>query len=162
MRTFSWGGSGGKEEEEKLAYFSSPGDFIAARLRMSGDGGSGGQQMTCVNCNLLFVAIISPAATRHWPTVTPPNTTPLSASTSHHPVGSKSLKVMKQKQGGLSTNDNSGGTSILRQQLQGIPCSNKYRKAQETLCKDCGKPYTTKCLLQVCRKSDEVGFWIYF
>lgn len=78
------------------------------------------------------------------------------ASTSHHPVGSKSLKVMKQKQGGLSTNDNSAGTSILRQQLQGIPCSNKYRKAQETLCKDCGKPYTTKCLLQVCRKSDEV------
>lgn len=78
------------------------------------------------------------------------------ASASHQPVGSKSLKVMKQKQGGLATNDNSGGTSILRQQLQGIPCSNKYRKAQETLCKDCGKPYTTKCLLQVCRKSDEV------
>lgn len=77
------------------------------------------------------------------------------ASTSHHAVGSK--KVMKQKAGGLTTtNDNSGGTSILRQQLQGIPCSNKYRKAQEILCKDCGKPFTTKCLLQVCRKSDEV------
>lgn len=63
---------------------------------------------------------------------------------------------MKQKQGGPATTDHSAGTSILRQQLQGIPCSNKYRKAQETLCKDCGKPYTTKCLLQVCRKSDEV------
>jgi len=80
------------------------------------------------------------------------------ASTSHHAVGSKSVKTMKQKAGGLTTtNENSsGGTSILRQQLQGIPCSNKYRKAQETLCKDCGKPFTTKCLLQVCRKSDEV------
>ena len=60
---------------------------------------------------------------------------------------------MKQKGG--NSNENSGG-SLLRQQLQGSLCSNKYRKAQETLCKECGKPITAKCLLKNCRKSDEV------
>lgn len=75
------------------------------------------------------------------------------ASTSQQPVGSKSLKIMKQKGG--NSNENSGG-SLLRQQLQGSLCSNKYRKAQETLCKECGKPITAKCLLKNCRKSDEV------
>ena len=77
----------------------------------------------------------------------------ISASTSQQPVGSKSLKIMKQKGG--NSNENSGG-SLLRQQLQGSLCSNKYRKAQETLCKECGKPIRAKCLLKNCRKSDEV------
>lgn len=51
-----------------------------------------------------------------------------------------------------------GGSSLLRAQLQGTLCANKYKTAitTETLCKDCGMPFTAKCLLQVCRKSDEV------
>lgn len=50
------------------------------------------------------------------------------------------------------------GSSLLRQQLQGTLCAAKYKTAltTETLCKDCGMPFTAKCLLQVCRKSDEV------
>ena len=77
----------------------------------------------------------------------------LSAPSSHQ-VGSKSLKVMKQKS--VGSNDSQNGVSLLRQKLEGTLCSTKYKKAQETLCKDCNQPYTTKCLLQVCRKSDEV------
>lgn len=77
------------------------------------------------------------------------------APSSHHPVGSKSLKVMKQKSAG-SAETGQSGVSLLRQQLQGTLCSTKYKKAQETICKDCNQPFTTKCLLQVCRKSDEV------
>lgn len=76
------------------------------------------------------------------------------APSSHHPVGSKSLKVMKQKSAGSA--EGQSGVSLLRQQLQGTLCSTKYKKAQETICKDCNQPFTTKCLLQVCRKSDEV------
>lgn len=67
-------------------------------------------------------------------------------------VGSKSLKVMKQKGG----NSNDTGGSLLRQQLQGSLCSNKYRKTQETLCRECNRPFSAKCLLKTCRKSDEV------
>lgn len=70
-----------------------------------------------------------------------------------HSVGNKSLKAIKNRGG--NTND-STGVSLLRQQLQGSLCSSKYRKAQETLCKECNKPFTAKCLLKVCRKSDEV------
>ena len=77
-----------------------------------------------------------------------------SAPSSHHQVGSKSLKVMKQKS--VGSNESPSGVSLLRQQLQGTLCSTKYKKAQETICKDCNQPFTTKCLLQVCRKSDEV------
>ena len=40
--------------------------------------------------------------------------------------------------------------------LQGSLCSNKYRKAQETLCRECSRPITAKCLLKTCKKSDEV------
>lgn len=89
---------------------------------------------------------------------------------------SKVLKVSKPRsssagESGLTTlasNDRErgehsgggGGTgSLLRQQLQGTLCASKYKTAAmtaETLCKDCGNPFTTKCLLQVCRKSDEV------
>jgi len=76
------------------------------------------------------------------------------APSSHHQVGSKSLKVMKQKS--VGSNESPSGVSLLRQQLQGTLCSTKYKKAQETICKDCNQPFTTKCLLQVCRKSDEV------
>lgn len=68
-------------------------------------------------------------------------------------VGNKSVKGFKSRGG--NANDNSG-VSLLRQQLQGSLCSSKYRKAQETLCKECNKPFTAKCLLKVCRKSDEV------
>jgi len=83
---------------------------------------------------------------------------PSSGSASH--VGSKSLKVMKHKMssGGNSSENSSGGGggSLLRQQLQGSLCSNKYRKAQETLCRECSRPITAKCLLKTCKKSDEV------
>jgi len=73
-------------------------------------------------------------------------------------VGSKSLKVMKHKSGGNSSENSGGGGggSLLRQQLQGSLCSNKYRKAQETLCRECSRPITAKCLLKTCKKSDEV------
>jgi len=84
---------------------------------------------------------------------------------------SKALKVSKPRSssagesGFLQTaktgreREQSGGSgSLLRQQLQGTLCATKYKTAvtAETLCKDCGMPFTTKCLLQVCRKSDEV------
>jgi len=77
-----------------------------------------------------------------------------SVSTNQHALGNKSLKVMKQKSGGNSTENT--GVSLLRQQLQGSLCSSKYRRTQETLCKECNKPFTAKCLLKVCRKSDEI------
>ena len=63
--------------------------------------------------------------------------------------------------------ESSGTGSLLRQQLQGESflfwmemmiiercpgtlCAAKYKTAltAETLCKDCGRPFTTKCLLQ--------------
>lgn len=77
---------------------------------------------------------------------------PAYASTSQLTVGNKSLKITRQKSGGSEP----GGGSLLRQQLQGSLCSNKYRRAQETLCRECSKPFTAKCLLKVCSKSDEV------
>lgn len=81
---------------------------------------------------------------------------------------SKALKVSKPRSSsagepgpsiGNSREQSGGGSgSLLRQQLQGTLCATKYKTAltAETLCKDCGMPFTTKCLLQVCRKSDEV------
>jgi hypothetical protein len=69
-------------------------------------------------------------------------------------AGESGLAIAKDRE-----REQSGGTgSLLRQQLQGTLCASKYKTAltAETLCKDCGMPFTTKCLLQVCRKSDEV------
>lgn len=87
---------------------------------------------------------------------------PAHASTSHHLLGNRSLKITKQK-AAMSGEPGLGGGSLLRQQLQGSLCSNKYRRAQEssreareTLCRECGKPFTAKCLLTVCMKSDQV------
>jgi len=82
---------------------------------------------------------------------------------------SKSLKVSKPRSSSVGESglpaankdreqESSGTGSLLRQQLQGTLCAAKYKTAltAETLCKDCGRPFTTKCLLQVCRKSDEI------
>ena len=74
--------------------------------------------------------------------------------------GGKSLKITKQQKGGNSSGgghgghsggggEGGGGGSLLRQQLQGSLCSTKYRRAQETLCRECNKPFTAKCLLKV-------------
>lgn len=85
------------------------------------------------------------------------NTPSAYASTRQHAVGNKSLKIAKQRPGPGS--EPGGGGSLLRQQLQGSLCSNKYRRAQEsreTLCRECGRPFTAKCLLTVCMKSDQV------
>ena len=90
------------------------------------------------------------------------------ASTSQHQQaerpggggGGKSLKITKQQKGGNSSGgghgghsggggEGGGGGSLLRQQLQGSLCSTKYRRAQETLCRECNKPFTAKCLLKV-------------
>ena len=91
------------------------------------------------------------------------------ASTSQHQQaerpggggGGKSLKITKQQKGGNSSGggghgghsggggEGGSGGSLLRQQLQGSLCSTKYRRAQETLCRECNKPFTAKCLLKV-------------
>lgn len=88
---------------------------------------------------------------------------PAHASTSHHLLGNRSLKITKQKAAVSGPEPGLGAGSLLRQQLQGSLCSNKYRRAQEssreareTLCRECGKPFTAKCLLTVCMKSDQV------
>lgn len=102
------------------------------------------------------------------------HSTPFATSPSKPVKASKPTRSMSAGETGMENRDmrdlggNSGGGmyqgsgSLLRQRLEGTHCSTKYNTAltsSETLCKDCGAPYTkwtAKCLMQVCRKSDEV------